>query len=138
MLYPPATHPEDVGTYAKSAYKGGGYFFDAVLEYRVWYHNDAQANDMNDHDTYDNDLNDGHYQAFATFEAAQAFADDHDRCAPPLALVQQLEWLDEPARGVYIHNKGERFTEWHPEWLTRGARKPEDIAQFLQKKAKMK
>ena len=35
-LYPLAVNPERVGTYSPDTHSGGGYFYDDVLEYRVW------------------------------------------------------------------------------------------------------
>lgn len=38
MTYPKAIHEDKVGTYPAAAKAGGGYVWDAVLEYRVWCH----------------------------------------------------------------------------------------------------
>jgi hypothetical protein len=41
--YPPAIDPALVGTYAGVAKSGAGYFYDDVLEYRVWLHPEKGA-----------------------------------------------------------------------------------------------
>lgn len=35
--FPPAYKPKMVGKYALDTFSGGGYVYDRVLEYRVWY-----------------------------------------------------------------------------------------------------
>lgn len=128
MEYPTVIDPEQVGEYDEAAYAGGGYFFDEVLEYRVWCYptEGANATDITS------------YRAFSNYQEALEFANNTQNAEPPVALIRQLEWIDQPSRGVYIHNKGERITEWKVEWLTRGARKADDIAVFLQKHVKVK
>ena len=132
MKYPAVVDPNQVGKYDEAAYSGGGYFFDEVLEYRVWCYPEieANANASNNAEAY--------YRAFATFEQAQLFANETIDSTAPVALIRQLEWIDQPARGVFIHNKGERIAEWQTEWLSRGIRKFEDIAAFLLKHVKSK
>ncbi len=134
MKYPAVTNLERVGEYDEAAYSGGGYFFDEVLEYRVWYYPDI------DTDVDGNSLNttNEYYRAFATYEQALTFTNDNPDSKMPVALILQLEWIDQPSRGVYIHNKGERITEWQVDWLSRGARKANDIDEFLFKNAKSK
>ena len=107
MKYPAVTNLERVGEYDEAAYSGGGYFFDEVLEYRVWYYPDI------DTDVDGNSLNttNEYYRAFATYEQALTFTNDNPDSKMPVALILQLEWIDQPSRGVYIHNKGERITE---------------------------
>jgi putative acetyltransferase len=39
--YPLAIDPNRVGSYASATKSGGGYFYDEVLEYRVWIENGA-------------------------------------------------------------------------------------------------
>lgn len=130
MQYPTAIDPNKVGEYDEAAYSGGGYFFDEVLEYRVWCYADKSVKAIDDSNATDS------YRAFATYQQALAFADNTQNAESPVALVRQLEWIDQPSRGVYIHSKGERITEWQAEWLHRGTRKTEDITEFLQKHAK--
>lgn len=134
MPYPAVINTEQVREYEEAAYSGGGYFFDEVLEYRVWCYPNTGEN-LNAEGNLSNIANE-YYRAFATFEQALAFANDTPDSRTPVALVKQLEWVDQPSRGVYIHNKGERITEWQVEWLSRGARKAADISEFLLKHAK--
>jgi hypothetical protein len=42
-----------------------------------------------------------------------------------------LEWINEPETKVFIHERGERITEWQVEWLADGPRKPGDIEAFI-------
>lgn len=137
MPYPTAINPNKVGKYEEAAYSGGGYFFDEVLEYRVWCYPDIGA-DITDNDGIPLNATTEYYRAFATFEQALIFANDTPNSRTPIALVRQLEWVDQPSRGVYIHNKGERITEWQANWLTRSARGADDISEFLLKNTKAK
>ena len=135
MPYPAAIDPTQVGEYEEDAYSGGGYFFDEVLEYRVWCYPDTVADITDDNGIPLNVTND-YYRAFATYEQAVVFANDTPDSRTPVALVRQLEWVDQPSRGIYICNKGERITEWQAHWLTRGVRKADDISKFLIKNTK--
>ncbi|MBV8575649.1 MAG: hypothetical protein JOZ58_11535 [Acetobacteraceae bacterium] len=67
---------------------GGGYVWDAVLEYRVWCHPERGAPDENDGNDY--------YYAFVSYAEALAFSERTSGAEPPLALVQQLEYINEP------------------------------------------
>lgn len=134
MQYPAVTDPEQVGEYEEAAYLGGGYFFDEVLEYRVWCYANINENAL-DVDSNFLDIANEYYRAFATFEQALAFANSAENAEKPVVLIRQLEWIDQPSRGVYIHNKGERITEWQADWLACGVRKANDISAFLQNKA---
>lgn len=122
--YPDAIDAEMVGEYPALTKSGGGYFFDHVLEYRVWCHPERGAPDNYDGEDY--------YYAFATYAEADQFSQSNPGTEDPLVLVRQLEWIDEPETGKYIHEKGERITEWRTEWLARSARSPGDIELFIQ------
>lgn len=135
MPYPAVTDSNKVGKYDEAAYSGGGYFFDEVLEYRVWCYPDTNATNADDNFV---DIANEYYRAFATFEQALAFANETPDSRTPVALVRQLEWIDQPSRGVYIYNKGERITEWQADWLACGVRQANDISEFLLKHAKAK
>ena len=137
MKYPAVIDPTQVGQYDEAAYSGGGYFFDEVLEYRVWCYPDIEA-DITDNNGIPLNATTEYYRAFMTFEQALVFANDTPDSRTPVALVRQLEWIDQPSRGVYIHNKGERITEWQANWLVRGIRQANDISEFLQKNDKAK
>ena len=57
--YPTAIDPKKVGTFPAYVNSGGGYFYDEVLEYRVWIHSGRGS------DTY---------SAFATYEEAKEYS----------------------------------------------------------------
>src|SRR5690625_5372120 len=65
--YPLVVDPAKVGEYPAEAKSGGGYFYDEVLEYRVWCRPWLGAPDEFNGDVY--------YYAFDSFEAAKAFTD---------------------------------------------------------------
>jgi hypothetical protein len=137
MPYPTALDPDQVGSYPTMVYAGGGYFFDEVLEYRVWCHpaasDAADSYNVDGFDSIDGIDSIDNCHCFTSYQQALTFAANNQNAARPVALVRQLEWIDQPSRGVYIHNKGERLTEWQPEWLDRGARTATDITHFMQK-----
>lgn len=112
--YPPAIDPEMVGEYPASAKSGGGYFFDEVLEYRVWCHPERGAADEFDGEDY--------YYAFETYGEALAFSEQTAGAEAPLVLIRQWEWINEPSPGEFIHQRGERVAEWLPGVV--GARRP--------------
>lgn len=122
--YPSAADPDAVGSYDAVAGAGGGYVWDAVLEYRVWCHPADGTNDF--------------YYAFATHHEAQAYADRlhgtegaHLEIEEPLALIVQEEYIEEPHPGEYVHVRARRLTEWPPEFLFRPRRTPHTIPDFL-------
>ena len=91
--YPAAIDSALVGTYPAHTKSGGGYFYDDVLEYRVWCRPWQGAPDEFDGEIY--------YYAFATYEQAKAFSDAtagsgvfQDSChclhAKPLASLATL------------------------------------------------
>jgi putative acetyltransferase len=104
--YPTAIDPALVGTYAAQAKAGGGYVWDAVLEYRVWVPGEA----------------DDSYRAFATYPGALAYSKTTPGAEDPLALVRQEEYIDEPEPGQYVHVTAVRVTEWPVEFLSRPRR----------------
>lgn len=113
---PPAVlDPSLVGTYPASVKAGGGYVWDAVLEYRVWYR--ASPSDR--------------YEAFATYEEAQAFSRATAGAEQPLALVLQEEHIAENVPGEYVHVVGRRLTEWPVVFLSRPRRTPRTIPDFM-------
>jgi hypothetical protein len=113
--YPSAIDHELIGTYPAVAKAGGGYVWDAVLEYRVWCH--SEEGDF--------------YYAFAEYEEALAVSNKTESAEEPLALVLQREYIDEPEEGEYIHVKQERVAEWPPEFLQRPKRTDTTIPDFL-------
>lgn len=123
MTHPPAIDPAKVGSYAALVKSGGGHFYDDVLEYRVWCHPEAGAPDEEEGADY--------FYAFASYEEALAFHENTPGSESPLVLVRQLEHLNEPTPGVFVHLKTERLTEWDPVWLFGSKRTPSSIPEFL-------
>jgi len=115
--YPVAIDPKKVGTYPALTKSGGGYFYDDVLEYRVWI---APAGGGDDY-----------FKAFSTYEEAELFAQKTRGTDKPLVLVRQLEHVNEPKKGVFERVVGERLTEWVPAWLEGTKRAEDSIAKFL-------
>ena len=101
--HPTAVDPDLVGTYSAVAKAGGGFVWDDVLEYRVWCHPERGAPDEEDGSDY--------YYAFATYEEAAAFSEDTQGAEEPIALVRQVEYIDEPKPGEYRHVKELRIAE---------------------------
>lgn len=124
--YPTAIDLEKVGDYPALCKSGGGYFFDHVLEYRVWCHPENGAPDEFEGEDY--------YYAFPTYEEALYFAKQTPGSEEPLVLIRQLEWINEPEPGIFEHCTGERLTEWLPEWLNGESRKEGDIERFMEEK----
>jgi putative acetyltransferase len=109
--------PAKVGTYSPLAGAGGGFVFDEVLEYRVWFKRNGESV----------------FRAFATFEEAEVFS-KHDlpRIEPPLALVFQREYVEEPEPGQRFLVRQQRVTEWHVAWLDDAHRRtPENLRRLL-------
>jgi hypothetical protein len=121
--YPNVVDPGLVGTNSPLAKAGGGYVWDDVLEYRVWRHPERGAPDLADGSDY--------YDAFATYTKALAFSQGSEGAEAPLALVRQLEYIEEPNPGEYRHVKELRITEWPVEFLRRPRRTPNTIPDFL-------
>ena len=122
--YPLAIDPAAVGTYPALTRSGGGYFYDDVLEYRVWLHPEQGAERVAGGNDY--------FAAFAQYERAVAFAKVTAGAeALPLVLVRQREWIDEPEPGRFVPQKSERLTEWQVAWLADTKRGADSIARFL-------
>lgn len=122
--FPPAIDPDKVGEYPALTKSGGGYFYDEVLEYRVWCHPERGAPDPDE-------SGDDYFRAFATYEQALECAKSTPGAEEPLALVRQLEHVNEPEEGVFIHVRGERITEWRVEWLIDSKRSETSIPDML-------
>ena len=121
--YPDVLDKEKVGQYPSKAYAGGGYVWDAVLEYRVWCHPHKGAEDLESGNDY--------YYAFDCYEDAATFAKDTIGADEPIALILQKEYIDEPEAGVFLHQKKERVTEWPVAFLARPKREENTIPDFL-------
>jgi putative acetyltransferase len=128
--YPLAVDPARVGTYPTDTKSGAGYFYDDVLEYRVWMHPEKGAVPRNGENDY--------MAAFAQYEVAMAFSKQTRGAEPPLVLVRQREWIDEPEPGKYIPEKGERITEWNIEWLKDDKLNADSISEFMKHPKPMK
>lgn len=115
MNYPDAIDAGLVGTYPAQAFAGGGYVWDEVLEYRVWCHDDEGD----------------YFYAFATYAEALECSEETEDAEEPLALIRQIEYIDEPEPGVYHHIKQERVAEWPVEFLRRPRRTARTIPDFL-------
>ena len=123
MQYPEAIDPERVGIYEAVANAGGGYVWDAVLEYRVWCHPERGAADEADGSDY--------FHAFATYLEALAFSEGTEGSEEPLALVLQREYIGEDQPGQYVHVKAERIAAWSVAFLARPRRTENTIPDFL-------
>ena len=120
---PDAIDPAMVGEYPALAKAGGGYVWDHVLEYRVWCQPGRGAPDEADGSDY--------YYAFESYADALAFSEATPGADEPLVLIRQLEYIDEPQPGVYIHMREERIAEWRVEFLDRPRRTAQTIPDFL-------
>jgi putative acetyltransferase len=121
--YPDAVDPSLVGTYSPLAKAGGGFVWDDVLEYRVWCHPEQGALDLDDGSDY--------YHSFATYDEAIAFSQSSEGAEEPLALIRQIEHINEPSPGDYRHVKEPRIAEWPVEFLRRPRRTQNTIPDFL-------
>lgn len=122
MKYPDAIDPGLVGSYPAVTKAGGGYVWDAVLEYRVWCHPEPGAPDEEDGNDY--------HHAFATYQEALAFSKNNQGTEEPVALILQEEYISEPEPGHYVHVKEKRITEWPVEFLRRPRRNENTIPDF--------
>lgn len=121
--YPDALDPDRVGTYPAMAKSGGGFVWDAVLEYRVWCCPARGAEDLDDGSDY--------FHAFTSYAEALEFSQQTVGADDPLALILQMEFIDEPEPEQYVHVKEERISEWPVEFLTRPKRNDRTIPDFL-------
>ena len=121
--YPVAVEPNLVGTYPAETKSGAGYFYDDVLEYRVWLHPENGAARLNGEADY--------FAAFAQYEPADAFSTITAGAEKPIVLVRQREWIAEPTPGTFHAERGERITEWRVKWLAGNKREPSTINNFL-------
>src|SRR5450755_144044 len=121
--YPEVKDPNLVGKYPGLVNSGGGFVWDDVLEYRVWYQPHDEASDISDGDDY--------YYAFETYDEALEFSENNAGSEEPLALILQEEYIDEPESGQYVHVREKRLTEWPVEFLQRPKRTEKTIPDFL-------
>lgn len=121
--YPAVVDPSLVGTYPATAKAGGGYVWDAVLEYRVWCHPERGAPDLDNGSDY--------YYPFDSYEDALAFSQATSGAEEPLALIVQEEYISEPEPGHYVHVQERRVAEWQVTFLSRPRRTPRTIPDFM-------
>jgi hypothetical protein len=115
--------PARVGKYRAPCHAGGGFVWDAVLEYRVWCHPERGSPDKDHGNDY--------YHAFESYPAALRFSEKSQGTEEPLALVLQREYIAEPTPGQYAHAKKRRITEWPVMFLSRPRRTKNTIPRFL-------
>jgi len=115
-VYPKVKDPAMVGEYPALANSGGGFVWDEVLEYRVWCHPQE---------------GDDYYYAFEDVETAFECSNEEPGAEEPLALILQVEHINEPEPGCYVHMKEERITEWPLEFLSRPRRSENTIPDFM-------
>lgn len=120
--YPVAVDAEKVGTYPSLTKSGAGYFYDDVLEYRVWINPPEGGDD--------------YYRAFARYEDALEFSKNTSGAEDPLVLILQKQWIDEPEPGKFFVRDEDRVTEWRVEWLRDGKRETGTIERFMEEHKK--
>lgn len=125
--FPIAVDPAKVGWYSALAKSGGGYFYDEVLEYRVWIHPRDGGLELQGGDVY--------FCAFPSYEEALEFSREAPGAEEPFVLVRQNEHVNEPEPGKFTHVMGERITEWQVAWLEGSTRGPNSISDFLEQNA---
>lgn len=121
--FPRAINPARVGKYPGFCYAGGGFVWDAVLEYRVWCHPERGAPDEDDGSDY--------YYAFESYPEALRFSQKIRGAEKPLALILQKEYITEPTPRHYARVKKRRITEWPVKFLSRPRRTESTIPDFL-------
>jgi hypothetical protein len=121
--FPTAVDPARVGAYPEKTKSGAGYFYDEVLEYRVWFHPERGAIPFNGTSDY--------FMTFATYEPAEAVSKTLPGAEEPLVLIRQLESINEPEPGRYILDREPRITEWQVRWLAGSKRTPTSIQEFM-------
>lgn len=123
--YPIAVDPRMVGWYDMLSKSGGGYFYDEVLEYRVWVHSHEGGPELQEGDAY--------FCAFPSYEEALAFSNEMPGAEEPLALIFQREHVNELTPGVFEHVADDRVTEWQVGWLREETKRgPDSIRKFLE------
>ena len=81
--YPDVLDPDRVGSYPAVAGAGGGYVWDAVLEYRVWCHPEDGAPDEDDGNDY--------FYCFATYSEALECSQQTTTCCVGNARVCRVD-----------------------------------------------
>ncbi|MBL4702943.1 MAG: hypothetical protein JKY54_00345 [Flavobacteriales bacterium] len=123
MEYPEVVDIIKVGAYDNIAFAGAGFFYDEVLEYRVWCYPSQGAKDVFEGDDY--------FYPFENFNQAFTFANQEKGRQEPIALIKQYEWINEIEEGKYIHERGARIAEWNALDLKGRKRQKESIVNKL-------
>jgi hypothetical protein len=123
LVYPQVKDPNLIGTYPALVNAGGGYVWDAVLEYRVWCHQVDEALDSEGGNDY--------YYVFETYEEASQFSEETIGAEEPIALVLQEEYIDEEEPDKFVHIIAQRLTEWPIGFLNRPRRSSNTIPDFF-------
>lgn len=123
--YPDAVNPKRVGKYPGLAGAGGGFFYDEVLEYRVWFCTGRGAEPV------EPGVFDDYFYAFPTYKEAKDFSKNKIGAEEVIALVKQFEHINEPKPGQYVHVRRVRVTEFIATQLVGRKRKPGSIEKKL-------
>jgi hypothetical protein len=123
MRVPTAIDPGKVGTSRPWRRRAAATCGTPVLEYRVWCYPSEGAEDLEDGSDY--------CYAFPTFEEALTFAEQTRGAQEPLALILQMEYINEPTPGRFVHVTSPRVAEWPVEFLSRPKRTERTIPEFL-------
>ena len=110
-ILPVSFYPEKVGKYPAKTKAGGGFRYDRVLEYRVWFRSEKEA---------------ANFASFTDYFEAAGYAIGIYMTKNPyyvhiVALIEQdyyyeCKSAEEPeVIGEKIEQK--RITEWNPEWI---------------------
>lgn len=126
--FPVPAEPEKVGTYPALVKSGAGYFYDEVLEYRVWLHPERGAFRRNGGNDY--------FVAFAQYERALVFSQRSKGAEEPIVLIRQSKYINESIPGKFEVVNGERLTEWQVQWLVGSKRTPGAIERFMKEHKK--
>ena len=128
--YPVAVDLAKVGSYPALVKSGAGYFYDDVLEYRVWLHPEKGAEKKRGGDDY--------FAAFAQYERAAEYSHQTAGAEEPLVLIRQMKHINEPSPGVFEIVEGERIAEWQVPWLAGTKRMAGSLERFLEEHRQVK
>ena len=130
MKYPSAKWPNKVGKYQALVGAGAGYFYDDILEYRVWMHPEKGDRDCFNGNDY--------YYSFANYGDAFKFSKTNEGAEEPRALILQKEHINEPETGKFIHIKKRRLTEWDIKFIDKKHKRKRGSIDYFIKNGKFK
>ncbi|NDC22245.1 GCN5 family acetyltransferase [bacterium] len=117
LRHPNAHDQNKVGSYPTIVYSGGGYLYDAVLEYRVWSKSEDGQSICH---------------SFGTYNDAKKFSKKiPDAEKEPVVLVLQKQYIEETKDGKYKLINKERLAEWKVEWLKNNIRSEKNIKKYI-------